>query len=164
MKKENLTLFFCDIFGTIDGGFTEEECLRFAGLLDKIRIKNNSDYLYFGMASTEHIDVVNEYEKRLSKYFTERIVLVPKDIEFEVLREIKAAYALKHINKLLKDFDIKEVYFADDSKINHDMFRVLLEEYGIKLNSIMPSSGENYLSYIISELESKYLNNETKSL
>lgn len=164
MKKENLTLFFCDIFGTIDGGFAEEECLRFAELLDKIRIKNNSDYLYFGMASTEHIDVVNEYEKRLSKYFTERIVLVPKDIEFEVLREIKTAYVLKHINKLLKDFDIKEVYFADDSKINHDMFGVLLEEYGIKLNSIMPSSGENYLSYIISELESKYLNNETKSL
>lgn len=164
MKKENLTLFFCDIFGTIDGGFTEEECLKFADLLDKIRNKNNSDYLYFGMASTEYIDIVNEYEKRLSKYFGEKIILVPKDIEFEVLREIKAAYALKHINKLLKDFVIKEVYFADDSKINHDMFRVLLEEYGIKLNSIMPSSGENYLSYIINELESKYLNNETKSL
>lgn len=56
-----------------------------------------------------------------------------KDIEFEVLREIKADYALKHINKLLKDFDIKEVYFADDSRINHDMLGVLLEEYGIKL-------------------------------
>ena len=53
-EKENLTLFFCDIYGTIDGVLTEEECAVFAELLEKIRVKNNSDYLYFGMASTEH--------------------------------------------------------------------------------------------------------------
>ena len=91
-KKEDLTLFFCDIYGTIDGGLTEEECIVFAELLEKIRVKNNSDYLYFGMSSTEHPDVVDMYESRLSRYFKDRIVLIPKDVESEVLREIKISY------------------------------------------------------------------------
>lgn len=34
-KKEYLTLFFCDIYGTIDGGLTEEDCVVFAELLEK---------------------------------------------------------------------------------------------------------------------------------
>ena len=157
-EKENLTLFFCDIYGTIDGVLTEEECAVFAELLEKIRVKNNSDYLYFGMASTEHPGVVDMYESRLSRYFTDRIVLVPKDVEGEVLREIKTSYTLHHINKLLKTFNISEIFFADDSQFNHDMFEVLLADYGIKLNSIVPKSGENYLGFINNELESKYLN------
>ena len=157
-KKEDLTLFFCDIYGTIDGGLTEEECVVFAELLEKIRVKNNSDYLYFGMSSTEHSDVVDMYESRLSRYFKDRIVLIPKDVESEVLREIKISYTLHHINKLLKTFNINEIYFADDSQFNYDMFEALLGEYKIKLNSIVPKSDENYLSFINNELESKYLN------
>ena len=79
-------------------------------------------------------------------------------IESEVLREIKTSYTLHHINKLLKTFNINEIYFADDSQFNHDMFEVLLGDYKIKLNSIVPKRGENYLSFINNELESKYLN------
>ena len=150
-EKEVLTLFFCDIYGTIDGGLTEEECVVFAELLEKIRVKNNSDYLYFGMSSTEHPDVVDMYESRLSRYFKDRIVLIPKDVESEVLREIKISYTLHHINKLLKTFNINEIYFADDSQFNHDIFEVLLGEYKIKLNSIVPKRDENYLSFINNE-------------
>lgn len=157
-KKEDLTLFFCDIYGTIDGGFTEKECIRFSELLEELRLKHGSDYLFFGMASTEHSDVVDMYESRLSRYFKDRIVLIPKDVESEVLREIKTSYTLHHINKLLKTFNINEIYFADDSQFNHDMFEVLLGDYKIKLNSIVPKRGENYLSFINNELESKYLN------
>ena len=157
-KKEDLTLFFCDIYGTIDGGFTEIECIKFSELLEELRLKHGSDYLFFGMASTEHSDVVDNYERKLSKYFGERIVLIPKDVESEVLREIKTSYTLHHINKLLKTFNINEIYFADDSQFNHDMFEVLLADYKIKVNSIVPKRGENYLSFINNELESKYLN------
>lgn len=156
--KEKLTLFFCDVCGTIDGGFSDIDCLKFAELLEELRIKTESDYLFFGMASTEFQEVVDFYERRISKYFKDRIVLVPKDVEGEVLREIKTSYTLHHINKLLKTYTIKEVYFADDSQFNHDVFEALLEGYGIKLNSIVPKSGENYLSFINNELESKYLN------
>ena len=67
-KKEDLTLFFCDIYGTIDGGLTEIECIKFSELLEELRLKHGSDYLYFGMASTEHPDVVDMYESRLSRY------------------------------------------------------------------------------------------------
>ena len=38
------------------------------------------------------------------------------------------------------------------------MFEVLLGDYKIKLNSIVPKRDENYLSFINNELESKYLN------
>lgn len=110
------------------------------------------------MSSTEHPDVVDMYESRLSRYFKDRIVLIPKDVESEVLREIKISYTLHHINKLLKTFNINEIYFADDSQFNHDIFEVLLGEYKIKLNSIVPKRDENYLSFINNELESKYLN------
>lgn len=34
-RRKSITLFFCDIYGTVDGGFTEEECKKFAGLLEK---------------------------------------------------------------------------------------------------------------------------------
>ena len=44
------------------------------------------------MSSTEHPDVVDMYESRLSRYFKDRIVLIPKDVESEVLREIKISY------------------------------------------------------------------------
>ena len=164
MKKEVLTLFFCDVYGTIDGGFTESECMEFASLLEQIRILKGSDYLYFGMASTEEQTVVDFYEKRLSKYFTDRILLVPKDDEIEVLREIKNSYTLKHIEKLLKTYDINEVFFADDSKFNHELFELLLSQKGIKLNSIIPGENQNYLKYINEQLESEYLLENNKSM
>ena len=62
-RRKSITLFFCDIYGTVDGGFTEEECKKFAGLLEKIKEHNNSDYLLFGMLSTEHPDITEVYEK-----------------------------------------------------------------------------------------------------
>ena len=37
-KKEDLTLFFCDIYGTIDDGLTEEDCVVFAELLENISL------------------------------------------------------------------------------------------------------------------------------
>lgn len=162
-KKEALTLFFCDIYGTIDGEITEEDCIKFAYLLEQIRLLNGSDYIYFGMASTENLDIVNLYEERLSKYFTNKIIVLSKDLEIEVLREIKTSYTLKHIQKLLKNYEIKEVYFADDSYFYSEMLKTLLLEYNIKLNSIIPGKDENYLRFINEELENKYLleNNKT---
>ena len=163
-QKEKITLFFCDIYGTIDGGFTTEDSIRFASLLEQIRIKKESDYIFFGMASTEHQQIVDEYEEKLSEYFNNKIILVPKVDEIEVLREIKSAYTLKHIEKLLKTYEINEVFLIDDTKFNHDIFETLLMEYGIKLNSIVPKENENYLRFINEQLEKEFLLDNNKSM
>jgi len=68
-RRKSITLFFCDIYGTVDGGFTEEECKKFAGLLEKLKEPNNSDYLLFGMLSTEHPDITEVYEKNFQNIY-----------------------------------------------------------------------------------------------
>lgn len=45
-KKPSITLFFCDIYGTVDGGCSEEECQRFAKILKELKEKTIVIYYY----------------------------------------------------------------------------------------------------------------------
>lgn len=164
-RRKSITLFFCDIYGTVDGGFTEEECKKFAGLLEKIKEHNNSDYLLFGMLSTEHPDITEVYEKKLSKYFDNDVLLMTKFQDVEALREAKISCALYYINYLKKNYNINSVFCADDISLIHEMFSELLKEKeSITLNSIIPQKGENNLNFINNELEKRFIKTKTKKL
>lgn len=168
LKKNNrksITLFFCDIYGTIDGGFSEEDCKNFAILLEKLKEHNNSDYLLFGMLSTEHPDVAEVYERKISKYFDNDVLLITKFQDVEALREAKISCALYYINYLKKIYDVDSVFCADDIALIHDMFSELLKEKeSITLNSIIPSKGENNLNFINKELEKRFIKRKVKKL
>lgn len=162
-NKKSVTIFFCDICGTVDGGFTLEDCYRFAELLKKLKEKNGSDYLFFGMSSTEHPDVVDYYEKCLSRYFSDDILLMEKIQNAEALREAKISCALLYIQNLQKYYDIKGVYCADDIEILQELFKNLLKDIlDIDLNIIVPKSGENNLEFINKEIEERFIKESSK--
>lgn len=162
-SKKSVTIFFCDVYGTVDGGFTLEDCHKFAELLKKLKEENESDYLFFGMSSTEHPDVVDYYEKCLSRYFDDDILLMDKIHNVEALREAKISCALLYIQNLQKDYDVKGVYCADDIEILQELFKNLLKEIlDIDLNIIVPKNGENTLDFINKEIEEKYINGNTR--
>lgn len=148
-NKKNITLFFCDVYGTVDNGFTEEECKEFSNLLEQIIRHNGSDYLMFGMASTEDYLTVDDYEKKLTKYFEKNVKLLPKLPESKVLNEAKISFIIKYINFLLENYNIEEIYLADDSVFNQEMLRGLLFSLvGIELKSIIPPKNNNNLKFI----------------
>lgn len=161
-KKPSITLFFCDIYGTVDGGCSEEECQRFAKILKELKEKNNSDLLLFGMLSTEHPDIAKTYEQKISKYFESSIVVIDKHEDAEALREAKVSCALVYIEHLKQHYDINSVFCDDDVVFIQEVFsELLMSKDGITLNSIIPRKGENNLTFINSELENKYIKTDS---
>ncbi len=157
-QRKTITLFFCDIYGTVDGNFTEEETVKFAGLLEELRRQNNSDYLVFSILSSELPVVVNSYKKHLSKYFSDSVIVMPEFLELEKVREEKIAYALCCVEQLKKVYDIDTIIYADDIVFLHEMLGELLsEKEDILINSIVPGYGENNLNFINNELERKII-------
>lgn len=154
-EKENITLFFCDLRGTIDGELTEGDTEKFAELLDELREKNDSSKLFFSMASTERIDIVEEYQKKLSKYFkknVEAINAITNSSKLDGMEDL--------IEKLNEKYNINAAYYADDNEMIREMCcEVLQGKYNIEFNPIEPDSR---LSFINDELESKYINSFLK--
>lgn len=162
-NKQKVTVFFCDIFGTIDGGCSDIECQKFADLLDKLRKINNSDLLLFGMSSSEIPHVVSHYEKKLSKYFNDNVKVMEKLDDDETISEAKISSALLYIDYLQKKYELVNIYCADDIVMLQDMFADLLYDiFGIELITIIPKHGENNLEFINKEIEKRFINNKIK--
>lgn len=148
-KLEDITLFFCDIYGTIDSGFSLDECKEFATLLEELIVVNGSKYLMFAMASTEDEQVVDDYEEKITKYFENNIKILPKLPDNHILNEAKVSFIINYIKYILKSYNIKEIYLADDSLYNHMILEEVLKSLtNVDLVSIMPKTNENRLEYI----------------
>lgn len=63
------------------------------------------------MLSTEHPDIAEVYEKKLSKYFDNDVLLMTKFQDVEALREAKISCALYYIDYLKKNYNVI-VYFV----------------------------------------------------
>lgn len=156
--KKSITIFFCDVYGTVDGGYNDEDCKEFAYLLKQLKDKNNSDYLFFSMFSTEHPEVVNDYEQTFSKYFDEDIIVKKSTHNLEAIREAKISCALLFLQNLSKEYNINAVYCADDIELLQELFTHLLKDImGIELNTIIPKKDENRLSFINGEIEKRFI-------
>lgn len=158
INKKSITIFFCDVYGTVDGTFTDDDCKLFAELLKKLKDKNNSDYLFFSMSSTEHPEVVSYYEKFFSKYFSEDIIVKKNTHDVEAIREAKISCALLYLQNLTKEYNIDAVYCADDIELLQELFTHLLGDVmGIHLNTIIPKKDENRLEFINQEIERRFI-------
>lgn len=156
--KKSITIFFCDVYGTVDGDFSNEDCKKFANNLKQLKDKNNTDYLFFSMSSTEHPEVVNDYEKSFSKYFDEDIIVMKSTHNLEAIREAKISCALLYFQNLAKEYNINAVYSADDIELLQELFTHLLKDImGIELNTIIPKRDENRLSFINDEIEKRFI-------
>ena len=164
-KRESIALFFIDLYGTIDGKFSDYDLQVFAKLLKRLKEKNKSNYLFFDLLSTESPDIVNYYELALSKYFSDGLRVMEKLPNEEVTKETKITYALCYIEFLKKQFDIVAVYCADDSVMVQEMFsNALLYKEGIELHSIIPKDGDNNLNFINNEIEKCFIGQNSKYL
>lgn len=162
-KIIRVTVFFCDIIGTIDGDINDEECKKFADLLDKLRKINNSDLLLFSISSTEQSNIVSYYEKKLSKYFNNNVMVMEKIEVDKTISDAKIANALLYIEYLQKEYEVAGVYCADDIAILQEMFANLLcKLFGIELITIITKHGENNLEFINKEIEKRFINNKIK--
>lgn len=157
-KRKSVTLFFCDVYGTVDGGFSDDDLKKFASLLEELKEENKSDYLFFGMSSTERPDVVDSYESALSRYFSDDVKVIEKFQDAEAIREAKIACALFYIEHLKRQYDIDSIYCADDIVILQEMFSETLSHMeGLELQTIIPKKGNNNLAFINSEIESRFI-------
>ena len=157
-EKKHVTIFFCDVYGTVDGNFNDDDCKKFASLLKQLKDKNNSDYLFFSMSSTEHPEVVDYYEKSFSKYFSNDIIAMKNMHDVEAIREAKISCALLYIQNLEKQYNVDAIYCADDIELLQELFTHLLKEImGMDLNTIIPKRDENRLEFINQEIERKFI-------
>ena len=164
-KKESITLFFVDLYGTIDGKLFDEDLQVFADLLKKLKEKNQSNYLYFDLLSTECPSVVECYEDIFSKYFNNDIRVMEKFPNANVTKESKITYALCYIDLLKKQYDIDAIYFADDSTVLQEIFgNILLYKEGLELHSIIPKKGDNNLAFINRKIEDCFIRHNSRYL
>ena len=162
-KRESIALFFIDLYGTIDGKFSDYDLQVFAKSLKRLKEKNKSNYLFFDLLSTESPAIVDYYEFALSKYFSDGLRVMEKFPNEEITKETKITYALCYIDLLKKQFDIDAVYCADDSVIVQEMLsNILLYKEGIELHSIIPKNGNNNLSFINNEIEWCFIGQNSK--
>ena len=162
-SKESVTVFFCDIYGTIDGNLCDDDIQRFTKLLKKLKEEHHSDYLIFSVLSTEKPSIIASYEKKLSKYFDDSIILAEKIHSQESLREAKVSCAISYLHSLKEKFKITSVYCADDTVVLQEMFcEILQHTEGIFLNTIIPQKGENNLNFINDEIEKRFITKNFK--
>lgn len=127
-------------------------------MLDKLRKRNNSDLLLFSISSTEQSNIVGYYEKKLSKYFNNNVMVMEKIEVDKKISDAKIASALLYIEYLQKEYEIVGVYCADDIVILQEMFANLLcKLFAIELIIIIPKHGENNLEFINKEIEKNLL-------
>lgn len=132
-------------------------------MLDRLRKINNSDLLLFSISSTEQSNIVSYYEKKLSKYFNNNVMVMEKIEVDKTINDAKIANALLHIEYLQKEYEVAGVYCADDIVILQEMFANLLcKLFGIELITIIPKHRENNLEFINKEIEKRFINNKIK--
>lgn len=75
----------------------------------------------------------------------------------------KLSCAMDCLQNLQKEYNIDEVYCADDIDFLQEIFRNILKEtMGINLNVIIPKYGENNLKFINEEIENGFIKTNIK--
>ena len=143
----NISVVFCDIYGCIDGEVNEYELIRFSNLLESIRLKDKSDYIFFKISSTESNEVIENYLNLFKKYFNE-FVIIPEISYLEDLKDKKVTYSYNYIKHLNKEYNINNIYYIDDTKLIHYMLGLLIDK---PINSIIPT--KNTLNCVNNNLQ-----------
>ena len=130
MKK---AIFFCDILGTLTDG-SENDYQDLIYNLEELKKKNRIDILYFSLVSSDSIDYVLEFYKKLHPYlinsslsvgpmFSSGVVFINN--EYKQCETCKTDQIIHFVSK--NHFD--KVYFADDTYMYHAIINKSLEHY-----------------------------------
>lgn len=173
IRISTITLFFCDIAGTIDGSSINKisDYKNFNNLIKKIQQNNKSDYIIFPLISTDPFRIVNNKIKFICSH-NENFIMIGKQFfdngyieKDKVITGIsgKSQQIIYYINELSKRYEIDSVIYADDCMIYHDILHELAKEYNLDdiITSIIPTKSEG-LSELNELLEFHITNSKGK--
>ena len=150
-----MDIFLCDIVGTFTGNENRSEELRkLAKNLTKIADIDDVSVLSFSFISSCHSNQVNEYVKELSKYIDDKRIIFGqqfssqhKFIPGNDLQKCVAGKSSQILDIIKKEKNIKNIYYADDVSLFHDMIDNILEmtnfDYDNFIHIIPNSSNDN---------------------
>lgn len=163
-----LTLFFCDINGTIEGSSTNKisDYKKFNDIIKEIQQKNNSDYIIFSLISSDSSSFVKNKTNFINS-FNKNFIIFGKQFfdngyidENKIITGIsgKAQQIIYYINELSKIYKIDSVIYADDCIIYHDILHELAKNYNLDdiITSIIPTKGKGLSE--LNELLENYIN------
>lgn len=145
---ENVTVFFCDIYGTFDSGSNlNVDCnqlLRFINNLENLRKIHGSDRIIFSFITTEDIDVVRSMENKLRENIDFQNIYLGSHFcsDSNNSKVDKPLEILKCIEFLEEYYTINQVYYADDCEFYHSVLQDLKSncDIGCDIHSIIPKS------------------------
>ncbi len=135
----HISLFFCDIVGTIRKDQKENchtETIFFLDNLELLRLISESEHLFFSLVSSEKEDVVRKEKELLENYnLYPNIIFQKQFFDNGYIEEEKIVYTdlqgkisqiINHANELTKYYHINNIYYADDTYLYHEMLDEIL--------------------------------------
>ena len=132
---DNITIIFLDIVGTFDSINNRDKLIKeFLFNLKKLKEKDKANKIIISFISTGTIDLILEYVSEIKEYINEDIILGEQFaydkkmtnyskpcIVNDYIRS-KSEKIIDYIVDLEQIYNIKKLYYIDDSKMNVNMF------------------------------------------
>lgn len=132
---DNIIIIFLDIVGTFDSINNRDKLIKeFLFNLKKLKEKDKANKIIISFISTGSIDMILEYVSEIKKYINEDIILGEQFaydkkmtnyskpcIVTDYIR-CKSEKIIDYIIDLKQIYNIKKLYYIDDSEINVNMF------------------------------------------
>lgn len=145
MKK--VVLFFCDISGTINGKNLNEVNDYYAFVTNIISLmkENLAENIVFSLVSTDSSEIIQKEIDLLKRFFSNQVITGKQFFEdgyidnhqkFQTISG-KPFQILNYVKELQKDYEIVKIYFADDTKIYHEILFELADYFNIPVGQIV---------------------------
>lgn len=150
MKK--ISIFFCDIRGTIHGNNqknTLNDYQLFSKQIDKLKEQEDNDEFLFSLISSDKMEFIQEQCQILAATLGKNVRLGYQIFENGYINDSqifsfptgKPFQIITYLNELKKRYIINKIYFADDCEFEHFLISNLLNpEDQKKLVSIIPKN------------------------
>lgn len=132
---DNIIIIFLDIVGTFDSINNRSKLIKeFLFNLKKLKEKDKANKIIISFISTGTIDLILEYVSEIKKYINEDIILgeqfaydkkmtnYSKPCIVSDYIRCKPEKIIDYIADLKQIYNIKKLYYIDDSEINVNMF------------------------------------------
>lgn len=151
---KNITLFFCDICGTltkdINFKINEEALSDFIENLNLLIKQGQTDGIILSLVTTEKLEITNLVEKQINEYVKENRIILGPHIYNSVN---KPCDIVDYIEKINSTYHIDKIYYADDCELYHYFLEELVSDYDYNIQSIIPKDNslfdvnKNLLNY-----------------
>lgn len=144
-----MNIFLCDISGTFDSSSNtnrNSELIAFLKNLKDLINYDNLDNFSFSFITADNIDYLKPYYEELKSALNNQITLGPQFSFNRIMLNnkeisVQTKSKLDHIINILKKKNVKTIYYADDSSLNHEIIdAIITRNYpNVELINFQPS-------------------------